>query len=156
MPPKQFRTVAPPPPHVTGSASSVAPEPGRQTAPRCPVKSKAAALWRTHSAVAMGTCVTRYNAYHTDKNNKANNTHVLYRVIHTMLALDVWVKHYKAFKSTNIENNNIIIIIVRIWLYKVLHSPDGKKLLKASETNTTGQKSQNIKDGTAGVLLACG
>lgn len=56
-----------------------------------------------------------------------------------------------------IENNNIIIIIiVRIGLYKVLHSPDGKKLLKASETNTTGQKSQNIKVGTASVSLACG
>lgn len=49
-----------------------------------------------------------------------------------------------------IENNNII----RIWLYKVLHSLDGKKLLKASETNTTGQKSQNIKVGTASDLLA--
>lgn len=51
---------------------------------------KAAALWQTHSAVAKGTCVTRYNAYHTNKNNKANNTQcVLYRVIHTTVALDV-------------------------------------------------------------------
>lgn len=41
--------------------------------------------------------------------------------------------------------------MIEIWLYKVLHSPDGKKLLKASETNTTGQKSQNIKDSTAGI-----
>lgn len=54
------------------------------------------------------------------------------------------------------NNNNNHIIIIRIWLYKVLHSPDGKKLLKASETNTTGQKSQNIKDGAAGILLAHG
>lgn len=89
MPPKQFRTAGPPQSRVAGSASSVASEPGRQTALRCQVTSKAVAMWRTHSAVAMGTCVTRYNAYHTNKNNKANNTHVLYRVIHTMLALDV-------------------------------------------------------------------
>lgn len=52
----------------------------------------------------------------------------------------------------NINNN----VIVRIWLYKVLHSPDGKKLRKASETNTTGQRLQNIKVGKAGVLLARG
>lgn len=30
-----------------------------------------------HSAVAMGNCVSRGNAYHTNKNNKANNTHSL-------------------------------------------------------------------------------
>lgn len=53
-------------------------------------KKKAAALWQTHSAVAKGTCVTRYNAYHTNKNNKASKTQcVLYRVIHTTVALDV-------------------------------------------------------------------
>lgn len=56
-----------------------------------------------------------------------------------------------------IENSNINdIVIVRIWLYKVLHSPDGKKLLEASETNTTGQKLQNIKDSTTDVLSARG
>lgn len=30
--------------------------------------------------------------------------HILYKVIRTMLALNVWFKHYKAFKSTNNYN----------------------------------------------------
>ncbi len=68
---------------------------------------------------------------------------------------DSHIKKLLNIQTRYIENNNNIVI-VRIWLYKVLHSPDGKKLLKASETNTTGQKSQNIKVGAAGVLLARG
>lgn len=66
---------------------------------------------------------------------------------------DLNIKKLLNIQMRYIENNNII---VRIWLYKVLHSLDGKKLLKASETNTTGQKSQNIKVGTASSLLARG
>lgn len=57
-----------------GSASSD-PEVEHQMEQRC--QKKTAALWRKHSAVAMGNCVARYNAYHTNKNNKANNAHSL-------------------------------------------------------------------------------
>lgn len=105
-----------------------------------------------------GTHVT----LHIWSNNNANNTQFIYICDFTLASTGSsgscsTLKSFEIYKCDISIIIIIIIIIVRIWLYKVIHSLNGKKLLKASETDTTDQKSQNIKvitSASANLLLA--
>lgn len=84
------------------SLASSDPEVGHQMEQRC--QKKAAALWRNIQRLLWET-VSRANAYHTNKNNKANNSHSLQGDTHNASTKGL------SQTTTKLLNLQIIILI---------------------------------------------
>lgn len=130
---------------------------GTPNGARCQLEKNKAPPCQTHSAIAKASCVTRHDTNHTDKKKEVSQSSTMCSLradsydASTGCLIQI-VQSFLNIQTRYIENNKVIII-VRIWLYKVLHSPTVKSCWKPLRL-TRRVKGHRISNDSSGALFS--